>query len=96
MAHSEAPQPSGEITTIREFRQIRAKVDGVIVTTGSNPPRVHRPLCAELTEERFQNVVIFKEGKGKYYLRNDLVEAVRDFGAAACKKCKPERPYTPA
>lgn len=71
-------------------------MDGVIVTTGSNPPRVHRPLCAELTEERFQNVVIFKEGKGKYYLRNDLVEAVRDFGAAACKKCKPERPYTPA
>jgi hypothetical protein len=50
-------------------------------------------LCTELTEERFHTAVIFNEGKGgKYYMRSNLAEAVRDFGAVACKKCRPERP----
>lgn len=85
--------PVGEIASIREFRQIKLRAEGVIVNTGSKPPRAHRSLCRELTEERFQEAVVFNEGKkGRYYLRNDLAEAVRDFGAAACKKCKPERP----
>jgi hypothetical protein len=93
-----AKQPAaGEIRTTRELRQIKLRLEGVIVNTASSPPRVHRPLCDEVTEERFQNTVIFNEGKGgRYYLRNDLAEAVKEFGAVACKKCKPERPVRPA
>jgi hypothetical protein len=85
--------PAGEIHNIKEFRQIKLKAEGVIVNTGSSPPRAHRPLCRELTEERFQDAVVFNEGKkGRYYLRNNLAESVKDFGAVACMKCKPERP----
>jgi hypothetical protein len=84
---------AGEIRTTKELRQIKFRVEGVIVNTSSSPPRIHKPLCDEVSEERFQNAVVFHEGKsGKYYLRNDLTEAVRDFGAVPCKKCKPERP----
>jgi hypothetical protein len=89
--------PAGEIRTTKELRQIKLRLEGVIVNTASSPPRVHRPLCDEVTEERFQNTVVFNEGRsGRYYLRNDLAEAVREFGAVACKKCKPERPVRPA
>jgi len=88
--------PGGEIKSTREFRQIRLRAEGVIVNTSSSPPRAHRPLCIELTEERFQNAVIFNEGRGgKYYVRRSLAEAVKDFGAVACKKCRPERPVRP-
>lgn len=84
---------SGEISTTREFRQVQLRAEGVIVNTASSPPRVHRPLCEEVTEERFQTTVILNEGKsGRYYLRDNLAEAVKDFGAVACKKCRPERP----
>jgi hypothetical protein len=85
--------PTGEIRNIKEFRRIKLRAEGVVVNTGSKPPRAHRPLCRELTEERFQEAAVFNEGKGgKYCLRNDLAEAVRDFGAVACLKCRPERP----
>jgi hypothetical protein len=88
--------PAGEIRTTKEFRQIKLRNEGVIVNTASAPPRAHRPLCEELTEERFQTTVILNEGKGgRYYFRNNLAEAVRDLGAVACKKCKPERPISP-
>jgi hypothetical protein len=87
------PLPGGEIKSTKEFRQVKLRAEGVIVNTSSSPPRAHRPLCTELTEERFHTAVIFNEGKGgKYYLRSNLAEAVRDFGAVACKKCRPERP----
>ena len=86
----------GEIKTTKELRQIKLRAEGVIVNTASSPPRAHRTLCDEVTEERFQNTVIFNEGKsGRYYLRNNLAEAVKEFGAVACKKCKPERPVRP-
>jgi hypothetical protein len=89
--------PVGEIPTTKEFRQIRLRAEGVIVNTASSPPRAHRPLCEEVTEERFQTTMIFNEGKhGKYYLRGSLAEAVRDFGAVGCKKCRPERPVSSA
>ncbi len=89
------PEPPGEIRNIREFRQVKLKAEGVIVTTGSKPPRAHRALCRELSEERFTDAVVFNEGKkGRYYLRSDLAEAVRDFQAVACMKCRPERPVT--
>ncbi|HKT22944.1 MAG TPA: DUF6308 family protein, partial [Nitrososphaerales archaeon] len=88
----EAKEPPGEIRNIREFRQVKLRAEGVVVTTGSKPPRAHRALCRELSEERFQEAVVFNEGKkGRYYLRNDLAEAARDFKAVACMKCKPER-----
>jgi hypothetical protein len=90
------PPPPGEITTIKEFRQIKLRAEGVIINTASSPPRAHRSLCRELTEERFQDTVVFNEGKGgRYYLRNNLAEAVRDFEAVACRKCRPERPVLP-
>ena len=86
-------EPAGEIRNIREFRQVKLRAEGVVVTTGSKPPRAHRALCRELSEERFTEAVVFNEGKkGRYYLRESLTEAVRDFGAVACMKCKPERP----
>jgi hypothetical protein len=85
---------AGEIKTIKELRQIKLRAEGVIVNTASSPPRAHRTLCDEITEERFQNLMIFNEGRGgRYYLRNNLAEAVKEFGAIACKKCKPERPF---
>jgi len=88
-----APGPQGEIRSIKEFRQVKLKADGVVVTTASKPPRAHRALCRELSEERFLDAVVFNEGKkGRYYLRKDLAEAVKDFQAVACMKCKPERP----
>lgn len=91
------PQIVGEIRSTKEFRQVKLRAEGVVVNTASSPPRAHRPLCVELTEERFQTAVIFNEGKeGRYYLRTTLAEAVKDFGAVACKKCKPERPVRPA
>lgn len=90
---AEGQERPGEVRNIREFRQVKLKAEGVVVTTGSKPPRAHRPLCRELTEERFTEAVVFNEGKkGRYYLRNDLAEAVKDFQAVACMKCKPERP----
>lgn len=86
-------EPPGEIKNIREFRQVKLRADGVIVATGPKPPRAHRALCRELSEERFTEAVVFNGGKkGRYYLRRDLAEAVRDFQAVACMKCKPERP----
>ena len=89
----EGSEPPGEIRNIREFRQVKLKAEGVIVTTGSKPPRAHRALCRELSEERFTEAVVFNEGKkGRYYLRNDLAEAATDFHAVACMKCRPERP----
>jgi hypothetical protein len=89
--------PAGDIRTTKEFRQIKLRNDGVIVNTAPSPPRAHRPLCEELTEERFQTAVIFNEGKrGRYYFRNNLAEAVKDLGAVACKKCRPERPVRSA
>jgi hypothetical protein len=91
--HQAGEAPVGEISTTKEFRQIRLRAEGVIVNTASSPPRAHRPLCEEVTEERFQTTMIFNEGKhGKYYLRGSLAEAVRDFAAEGCKKCRPERP----
>ena len=88
---------SGIIYTTKEFRQIRLRAEGVIVNTASSPPRVHRSLCDEVTEERFQTTMIFNQGKqGKYYLRDSLAQAVKEFGAVGCKKCKPERPISTA
>ncbi|HKT21176.1 MAG TPA: DUF6308 family protein [Nitrososphaerales archaeon] len=93
ISKDEEEEPQGEIHSIKEFRQVKLKADGVIVTTGSKPPRAHRALCRELSEERFTEAVVFNEGKkGRYYLRGDLAEAVRDFQAVACMKCRPERP----
>lgn len=98
-SHTGATKPAtkqsipGEIRTTKEFRQIKLRNEGVIVNTASSPPRAHRPLCEELTEERFQTTVIFNEGKGgRYYFRNNLAEAAKELEAVACKKCKPERP----
>jgi hypothetical protein len=93
-ASADAVSHAGEIKTTKELGQIRLRAEGVIVNTASSPPRAHRTLCDEITEERFQNLVIFNEGRGgRYYLRNSLAEAVKEFGAVACKKCKPERPF---
>jgi len=92
----EAPH-ADVISTTKEFRQVRLRAEGVIVNTASSPPRVHRPLCDEVTEERFQTTMIFNEGKqGKYYLRDSLAQAAKEFGAVGCKKCKPERPVSHA
>ena len=92
-ASSGVSEPAGEIRNIKEFRQVKLRAEGIVVTTGSKPPKAHRALCRELSEERFTEAVVFNESrKGRYYLRENLAEAARDFGAVACMKCKPERP----
>jgi hypothetical protein len=86
--HLSKPQPQGEIATLREFRQIVSRAEGVIVITGSSPPRAHWPLCDLLTHDRFNlNVVLNEGGSGRYYWRGSLTEARREFGAVPCKKC---------
>jgi hypothetical protein len=82
------PQPKGEITTLREFRQIVSRAEGVIVITGTSPPRAHWPLCDLLTDDRFNlNVVLNEGGSGRYYWRGSLMEARKEFGAVPCKRC---------
>ena len=74
-----------------------AKAEGVIVITGSNPPRVHTPFCALLSDDRFnENVVMGESQSARYYWRSDLVEARKEFAAVACKKCKPGEEKRPA
>jgi len=86
----EKPQPQGEITTVKEFRRVIARAEGVIVITGSNPPRAHTPFCDLLTDDRFnQNVVMSESRSARYYWRGSVVEARKEFGAVACKKCRP-------
>lgn len=85
------PKPlSGEITSIREFRRIVGRAEGVIVITGTKPPRAHSPLCDLLSDDRFNQNVSLGDSKGaKYYWRSDLIEARREFGAVGCRRCRP-------
>jgi hypothetical protein len=86
--HLKKQQPQGEITTLREFRQIVSGTEGVIVITGTSPPRAHWPLCDLLTDDRFNlNVVLNEGGSGRYYWRRSLMEARKEFGALPCKRC---------
>ena len=82
------PSPFGEITTLKEFRQIVSQAEGVMVITGTPPPRAHSLLCDLVTEDRFNMNVVLKEGgSGRYYWRRSLMEARKEFGAVPCKRC---------
>jgi hypothetical protein len=84
------PPVEGEIRTTKEFRRIVGRAEGVIVITGTSPPRVHRTLCPLVTDDRFNENVVINQGKGgRYYWRSSLAEARRDFAAVACKRCDP-------
>jgi hypothetical protein len=86
--HLAKSQPQGEITTLKEFRQLVSRAEGVIVITGTSPPRAHWPLCELLTDDRFNLNVVLNEAKsGRYYWRVSLLEARREFGAVPCKRC---------
>ncbi len=86
--HLVASQPQGGITTLREFRQAVSRAEGVIVITGTKPPRAHYPLCDLLTDDRFNLNVVLNEGRsGRYYSRGSLMEARKEFGAVPCKRC---------
>jgi hypothetical protein len=83
-------EPAGEMTSGKEFRRIVGGAEGVVVITGTTPPRAHSPLCSLVTEDRFnQNVSIDKGRSAKYYWRASLVEARKEFGAVPCKRCRP-------
>ena len=87
---AEKQPPEGEITSIREFRRVVGRAEGVIVITGTKPPRAHSPLCDLLSDDRFNQNVSMGEGKGgKYYWRNSLIDARKEFGAVGCKRCRP-------
>ena len=87
--HPQKPPPPGEITSIKEFRRVVARAEGIIVITGTTPPRAHSPLCNLLTDDRFNQNVNLDGGKsGRYYWRSSLVEARKEFGAVACKRCR--------
>jgi len=86
--HLLKPEPQGEITTLKEFRRVVSRAEGVIVITGTSPPRAHWPLCDLLTDDRFNlNVVLNEGGSGRYYWRGSLMEARKEFGAVPCKRC---------
>jgi len=88
--NSAKPDIPGEIKTTREFRQIIGRAEGFIVITGTAPPRIHRVLCPLLTDDRFNENVIIKEGRGgRYYWRGNFLEACKEFAAVACKRCDP-------
>ncbi len=81
-------QPQGEIATLKEFRQVISQAEGVIVITGTSPPRAHSPLCNLLTDDRFNlNVVLNESRSGRYYWRSSLVDARKELGAVPCKRC---------
>jgi len=85
---SSKTEPEGEITTLKEFRQTISRAEGVIVITGTKPPRAHGPLCDLLTDDRFNlNIVLNEGGSGRYYWRQNLLLARREFGAVPCKRC---------
>jgi hypothetical protein len=82
---------------VKEFRRIIAKAEGVIVITGPTPPRAHTPFCDLLSDDRFNQNVVMSESRGaRYYWRSNLVEARKEFGAVACKKCRPGEERRPA
>jgi hypothetical protein len=82
------PPPPGEITTLKEFRRVVLQAEGVIVITGTSPPRAHSLLCNLITEDRLNMSVVLKEGgSGRYYWRGSLTEARKEFGAMPCKRC---------
>jgi hypothetical protein len=81
------PQPQGEITTLKVFRQVVSRAEGVIVITGTSPPRAHWPLCDLLTDDRFNLNVVNEGGSGRYYWRGSLMEARKEFGAVPCRRC---------
>jgi hypothetical protein len=84
------PTISGEIKTTKEFRQIVGRAEGVIVITGTSPPRVHLPLCPLVTDDRFKENVVINQGKGgRYYWRETFAEARKEFGADPCRRCNP-------
>jgi hypothetical protein len=92
-APSQPPEkvgPPGEIRTTKEFRRLVGRAEGFIVITGTKPPRIHRILCPLLTDDRFNENVIIKEGRGgRYYWRSNFNEACKEFGAVGCKRCDP-------
>jgi len=82
------PEHQGEITTLKEYRQTVSRADGVIVITGTKPPKAHSPLCDLLNDDRFNLNVVLNEGRsGRYYWRGSLLEARKEFGAVPCKRC---------
>jgi len=89
-AEQEKISPPGEMTSVKEFRRVVARAEGVIVIIGTKPPKAHSPLCDLVSDDRFVENTSLGEGKkAKYYWRASLIEARRDFGAVGCKKCRP-------
>jgi hypothetical protein len=95
--HSVKRRPPGEITTLKQFRQLVSGAEGVIVVTGASPVLAHGPLCVLLTDDRFISNVVLKEGgSGRYYWRPNLAEARKEFGAVPCKRCGAGGPMRPS
>ncbi|HYC11221.1 MAG TPA: DUF6308 family protein [Nitrososphaerales archaeon] len=87
---TEKTSPPTEIASIKEFRRVIARAEGVIVITTTRPPRAHSPLCDLVSDDRFVENTSLGEGKkAKYYWSASLFEARRDFGAVGCKRCRP-------
>lgn len=80
----------GEVLSTKEFRQIIGRAEGVVVITGTNPPRAHTTLCTLLSDDRFKENVVINGGRGgRYYWRRNFAEARKEFGATPCKRCNP-------
>jgi hypothetical protein len=80
-----------EVVTIRQFRRLTARSDGLIVITdAAYPPRVHTTDCPWLRERYFEMKVIRNRRRnGRYFWAPNKRLARSQLGAAPCEKCRP-------
>jgi hypothetical protein len=83
-----------ELATFEEFRRARLDDVGYVVTTdAARPPIVHRLNGRCISADGFKvKVVLDGRGTGKYYWVDSFSSAAQEFGASACKLCKPLSP----
>ena len=83
-----------ELATFDDFRRARLDDLGLIVITDTaRPPIAHRLNGRCISADNFRAKVM-PDGKatGKYYLVDSFSSAAVEFGASACKICKPLQP----
>jgi len=83
-----------ELRTFDEFRQARLGDSGfVVITDTARPAIVHKLNGRCISADNFKvKVMLDKRGTGNYYWVDSIASAASEFGASACKICKPHHP----
>jgi hypothetical protein len=83
-----------ELRTFEEFRQARLDDKGFIVITDVTRPAIAHKLNGRcISADNFKSkMVLDGGGTGKYYWVDNFQSAALEFGASACRLCKPLRP----